>query len=107
MAPFEALYLWRYKSPIGWFEIDEATVVGSDLVLDTLEKVQLIRERLKIAQSRQKSYANMRRKDLEFGIGDFVYFKISPMKGVKDSTSRENSIPDILVLIGFSIASIR
>ncbi|WMV09889.1 hypothetical protein MTR67_003274 [Solanum verrucosum] len=55
MAPFEALYGRRRRSPVGWFEV---------------------------AQSRQKSYAYARRWDLEFEIGDWVYLKISPMKGV-------------------------
>ena len=57
--------------------------MGPDLVFNTLEKVQLIRERLRAAQNWQKSYADVRRKDLKFEIGDHVYLKISPMKGVK------------------------
>ena len=48
-----------------------------------MEKVKLIRERLKTAQSRQKSCADVRRRDLEFEVGDLVYLKISPMRGVK------------------------
>ena len=54
-----------------------------DLVFDALEKVQLIRERLRADQSRHKSYADVCRKDLEFKVNDYVYLKISPMKGVK------------------------
>ena len=46
MAPFEALYGRRCRSPIGWFEVSEASIIGPDLVFDALEKVQLIRERL-------------------------------------------------------------
>lgn len=83
MALFEALYGRRYRYPIGSFEVGEAIVVGPDLVVDTLEKVQFIRKRLKIAQSQQKSYTDVSRKDLEFNIGDYVYLKISSMKGVK------------------------
>ena len=56
--------------------------MGPDLVMDALEKVRMIRERLKTAQSRQKSYADVRRRDLEFKVGDWVYLKVSPMKGV-------------------------
>ena len=56
--------------------------LGPDLVMDALEKVRLIRERLKIAQSRQKSYSNVWRKDLEYKVCDWVYLKVSPMKGV-------------------------
>lgn len=57
-------------------------LMGQDLVMEALEKVRMIRERLKMAQSHQKSYANVRRRDLEFKIGDWVYLKVSPMKGV-------------------------
>ena len=52
MASFEALYGRRCRSPIGWFEVSEASIIGLDLVCDALEKVQLIRERLRAAQSR-------------------------------------------------------
>lgn len=54
-----------------------------DTMFEAMEKVKLIRERLKIAQSRQKSYADMRKRDLNFEVGDFVYLKISPIKEVK------------------------
>ena len=57
-------------------------MLGPDLVIYTLEKVKVIRDRLKTAQSRQKSYADHRRRDLEFEVNDFVYLKVSPMKGV-------------------------
>lgn len=83
MAPFEALYGRKCRSPIGWFEVGEAAVSGPDSVFEAMEKVKLIRERLKTAQSRQKSYADVRRRDLEFEVGDLVYLKISPMRGVK------------------------
>ncbi|KAL3363282.1 hypothetical protein AABB24_012529 [Solanum stoloniferum] len=82
MAPFEALYGRSGRSLMGWFEVGEFSLIGHDLVYDAIEKFRLIRERLKTAQSRQKSYADNRRRDLEFEIGDWVYLKISPMKGV-------------------------
>ncbi|KAH0707222.1 hypothetical protein KY290_011779 [Solanum tuberosum] len=69
-------------SPIGWFEVGEAALIGPDSVHEAMEKVQLIKDRLKTAQSRQKSYADVRRRDLEFEIDDWVYLKVSPMKGV-------------------------
>ena len=56
MAPYEALYGRRCRSLVGWFEVGEATLIGLDSVLYAMEKVQLIRDRLKTAQSRQKSY---------------------------------------------------
>ena len=82
IAPFEALYGRKCRSPIGWFEVGEIALIGQDLVFDAMKKVRLIRERLKSAQSRQKSYSDNRRKDNEFEVNDWVYLKISPMKGV-------------------------
>ncbi|KAH0728122.1 hypothetical protein KY284_003987 [Solanum tuberosum] len=82
MAPFEALYGRRCRSPIGWFEVGEVALLGPDLVMEALEKVMMIREKLKMAQSRQKSYADVRRRALEFRVGDWVYLNVSPMKGV-------------------------
>ncbi|WMV31865.1 hypothetical protein MTR67_025250 [Solanum verrucosum] len=82
MAPYEALYGRRCRSPIGWFEVGEAQLIGPDLVHQAMEKVKVIQERLKTAQSRQKSYTDVRRRALEFEIDDWVYLKVSPMKGV-------------------------
>jgi len=82
MAPFEALYGRRCRSLVGWFEVSEFAVIGPELVYEFIEQVRLIRARLKTAQSRQKSYADVRKRDQEFEIGDWVYLKISPMKGV-------------------------
>ncbi|KAF3654575.1 hypothetical protein FXO37_16420 [Capsicum annuum] len=73
MASFEDLYGRRCRSPVGWFEVSKASVIGPDLVFDTLEKFQLIRERLRAAQSRHKSYADVHRKDLELEVSDYVY----------------------------------
>ncbi|XP_070017437.1 uncharacterized protein [Nicotiana sylvestris] len=72
MAPFEALYGRRCRSPIGWFEVGEAELIGPDLMYQAMEKVKIIKERLKTAQSRQKSYSNIRRRDLECKEDDWV-----------------------------------
>ncbi|KAH0729882.1 hypothetical protein KY289_001070 [Solanum tuberosum] len=64
-----------------WFEVGETRLIGPDLVHQAREKVKIIQERLKIAQSRQKSYTDVRRRDLNFEADDWVYLKISPMKG--------------------------
>ncbi|KAH0709559.1 hypothetical protein KY284_010986 [Solanum tuberosum] len=82
MAPYDALYGRRRRSPVGWFEVGEAALIGPDSVLDGMEKVQLIRDRLKTALSRQKSYADVRRRELEFQVDDWVFLEVSPMKGV-------------------------
>jgi len=82
MAPFEALYGRRCRSPIGWFEVGEAKLVGPELIQDAIDKVKLIRDRLVTAQSRQKSYSDKRRRPLEFTVGEHVFLRVSPMKGV-------------------------
>ena len=82
MAPFEALYGRKCRSPIYWDEVGERKLLGPELVQITTEKIKLIRERLRTAQSRQKNYADRRRRDLEFQVGDYVFLKVSPWKGV-------------------------
>ncbi|XP_059285214.1 uncharacterized protein LOC132038578 [Lycium ferocissimum] len=82
MAPYEALYGRRCRSPIRWFEPTKVELLGPDSVHKVIEKVNLIMQRLKTAQSRQKSYKDMRRRELKFAVGDKVFLKVSPMKGV-------------------------
>ena len=66
MAPFEALYGRRCRSPSGWFDAFEVRPWGTDLLRESLDKVKLIQDRLLMAQSRQKSYADRKVRDLEF-----------------------------------------
>ncbi|KAK9070290.1 hypothetical protein SSX86_010690 [Deinandra increscens subsp. villosa] len=82
MAPFEALYGRKCRSPVCWAEVGESQITGPDLILETTKKIFLIRERLKAARSRQNSYADERRKPLEFQVGDSVLLKVSPWKGI-------------------------
>ncbi|KAK6123664.1 hypothetical protein DH2020_042592 [Rehmannia glutinosa] len=88
MAPYEALYGRRCRSPIHWHEVGEKKQIESEhiektnFVQETTEAVKVIRKRIEIAQSRQKSYADVRRRPLEFSVGDFVFIKVSPMKGI-------------------------
>ncbi|XP_057464990.1 uncharacterized protein LOC130754761 [Actinidia eriantha] len=82
MAPFEALYGRKCRSPSCWTEVGEAEIIGPDIVLETTEKIKMIQDRLKVAQDRQKSYADANRRELEFQEGDWVFLKVSPMKGV-------------------------
>ncbi|XP_047269389.1 uncharacterized protein LOC124899222 [Capsicum annuum] len=82
MAPFEPLYGRRYRSPIGWYKEGEMQIFGPDLVHQVMEDVKIIRERLNIAQSRHKSYANVRKRDLKFEVGDWIFLRVSPMKRV-------------------------
>ena len=82
MAPFEALYGKCCRSPVCWGEVGEQRLMGPELVQSTNEAIQKIRSRMHTAQSRQKSYADVRRKDLEFEVGDKVFLKVAPMRGV-------------------------
>ena len=83
MAPFEALYGRRCRTPFNWSEAGEMNFFGPDIVNEVEEQVQLIQKNLKAAQSRQKSYADKKRQAISFQVGDHVYLRVSPMKGVQ------------------------
>ena len=82
MAPYEALYGRRCRTPMCWTELNEHKVIDLDIVKDTETKVQVIQQRLKIASDRQKSYADLKRKDIEYEVGDKVFLKVSPLRKV-------------------------
>ena len=82
MAPYEALYGRPCRSPSYWLSVGVRGVLGPKIMQETSEKIGLIREWLLMAQSRQKSYADQRRRPLEFDVGDFVFLKVSPKKGI-------------------------
>jgi hypothetical protein len=73
IAPFEALYGCRCRNPLDWSQTGEHKIFGLDLVTEAEEKVKTIQNNLKAAQARQKSYADIRRRPLQFQVGDFVY----------------------------------
>ena len=83
MAPYEALYRRPCRSPLCWTNVGETALIGPDYVQETTEKIKVIRQRLLTAQSRQKSYADRRTKPLKFDVGDNVFLKVSPRKGIK------------------------
>ena len=82
MEPYEALYGRPCRSPLCWIEVGESSITSPNLIRDTSEKVSLIRQRLLIAQSQQKSYADVRRRPLEFEVGDHDFLKVIPKRGV-------------------------
>ena len=82
MPPYEAVYGRPCRSSLCWTEVGESSITGPDMIRDTSEKVSLIRQRLLTAQSRQKSYAYVRRRPLEFEVGDHVFLKVMPKRGV-------------------------
>ncbi|GKB05638.1 putative reverse transcriptase domain-containing protein [Tanacetum coccineum] len=81
-APYEALYGQKCRSPVCWAEVGEAQLTGPELIQETTEKIVLIKQRMQAAQDRQKSYADRKRKPMEFEVGDRVMLKVSPWKGV-------------------------
>ena len=83
MAPFEALYGRKCTTPLLWSGLGERNFFGPDIIQEAEEKVRLIKDRLKIAQSRRKSYADNKRRDVSYESGDRVYHRVSPLRGVK------------------------
>ncbi|GKE38713.1 putative reverse transcriptase domain-containing protein [Tanacetum coccineum] len=81
-APFEALYGQKCRSPVCWAEVGDAQLTGHAIIHETTEKIVQMKSRIQAARDRQKSYANIRRKPLEFQISDRVMIKFSPWKGV-------------------------
>ncbi|GJR38610.1 putative reverse transcriptase domain-containing protein [Tanacetum coccineum] len=81
-TPFEALYGRKCRSPVCWAKVGDARLTGPELVHETTEKIVQIKHRMQAARDRQKSYADVRRKPLEFQVGDRVMLKVSPWKGV-------------------------
>ncbi|GAU36214.1 hypothetical protein TSUD_363690 [Trifolium subterraneum] len=82
MAPFEALYGRRCRTPLCWYESGETVVLGPDIVQETTEKIIMIQEKMKASQSRQKSYHDKKRKDVEFQEGDHVFLRVTSTTGV-------------------------
>ena len=82
MAPYEALYERKCRSPLHSHEVGERKFLGPKLVERTSAAVEKIQSRMKTAQSKQKSYVDVRRRPLEFEVGDHVFLKVTPMKGV-------------------------
>ncbi|KAG8474462.1 hypothetical protein CXB51_031417 [Gossypium anomalum] len=82
MAPYEALYGRKCRTLLFWTELSESKIFGVDLIKDAEQKVLIISESLKATSDRQKSYADLKRKDIEYRIGDKVFLKVSPWKKV-------------------------
>jgi hypothetical protein len=83
MSPFEALYGRKCRTPLYWSETGERQLFGADIIREVEKQVQIIIENLRIALSRQKSYADGKRRDVVFQEGDYVYLKVSPIRGLR------------------------
>ncbi|XP_017632155.1 uncharacterized protein LOC108474670 [Gossypium arboreum] len=78
MTPYEALYCRRCRTPTCWTELGQRRVLGLELISDTEDKVRLIQDQLKVAFDRQKSYANLKHKEIEYFAVDLVFLKVLP-----------------------------
>jgi hypothetical protein len=83
MSPFEALYGRNCRTPLHWDQPDERHVFGLDILLEAEENIIMVQENMKAAQSRQRSYADTRRRELSFEVGVYVYLKVSPIRKIK------------------------
>jgi len=93
MAPFEALYGRKCRTPLNWVESEERRYYGIDFVNEAEQQVRTIQQHMEAAQARKKSYADKRRKLIEYAVGDHVYIKVSPMKGVQRFGVKRNLAP--------------
>jgi hypothetical protein len=96
MAPFEMLYGRRCQTLLFWNETGEWKVFRPDILEEAEKQVHMVRENLCVAQSRQKCYANYRRRELIFEVGDYVYLKVSPMRGLRRFKVRGKLAPRFL-----------
>ena len=93
MAPYEALYGRKCRTPLCWADSGENLALGPDIVQQTTDKVRLIQDRMRTAQSRQKSYHDRRRKDLEFEVGDHVFWRVTLWTRVGKALKSRKFIP--------------
>ncbi|GJT16712.1 putative reverse transcriptase domain-containing protein [Tanacetum coccineum] len=80
VAPFEALYGRKCRSPMCWAEVGQVQLTGPELLQETTDKIIQIKQRMQVAHDRQKSYADLKRKPMEFQVGDKVMLKVLPWK---------------------------
>jgi hypothetical protein len=95
MLPFEALYGRKCRTPLMWSEVGERALVGPALIKEAEERVAVIREKLKAAQSRQKSYVDKKRREASFNPGDFAYLKVSPIRGTRRFSGAQKVGPSV------------
>ncbi|XP_070045126.1 uncharacterized protein [Nicotiana tomentosiformis] len=100
MATYEALYGRRWCSLIGWFEPGKARLLGTDLVRDALENVKLIQEQLHTIHFRQKSYADWKARDVAYMVGQTLFLRVTPMKGVMRFGKKDKLSPSMVQLDG-------
>ncbi|XP_022008279.1 uncharacterized protein LOC110907608 [Helianthus annuus] len=82
MAPYKMLYGRKCRTPVCWREVGQRVLASKDVIAEMNEKIDMVRSRIKAAQDRQKSYADRRRRPIEFQVGDYVLLKVAPSKGI-------------------------
>ena len=93
MAPYEALYGRRCRTLVCWTGLNEHKVISLDIVKDTEEKFQVIRQRLKVSSDQQKSYVDLKNKDIESEVGGKLFRKVSPWRKVLRFGKKMKLIP--------------
>jgi hypothetical protein len=96
MAPFEMLCGRRCQTPLFWSETRERKVFGPDILQEAEKQACMVRENPRVAQLRQRSYVDLRRRELSFEVGDFIYLKVSPMRGLRHFKVRGKLAPRII-----------
>jgi hypothetical protein len=96
MAPFEALYGRKCRTPLFWNQTGESELFGPEIIKKAERKVEIIREDLKIAQSRQKSYADPKRREVVFEVGDYAYHRVSPIRSLRRFSIRGKLSPHFI-----------
>ena len=96
MSPFEALYGRKCRTPLNWTETGDGKVFGPDILLEAEKQVKFIQDRLKMAQSRQKSYADNKRRDVNFQTDNYVYLRVTALKEHNGLMLKGNSSQGIL-----------
>ena len=96
MVPYEALYGRKCQTPLCWYQDSESMIVSPEMVQQTTEKVKLIRERMKIAQSRQKSYVDHGRRPLEFEVKEHVFLRVTQTTGVGRAIKSKKLTPKFI-----------
>ena len=96
MTPYEALYGRKCRTPLCWYQDGEAMLVGPELLEQTIEKVRMVRARMQASQSRQKVYADCRRRPLEFVAGDHVFLRVTRTTGVGKALRLRNLSPRVV-----------
>nr|AAC26240.1 contains similarity to reverse transcriptases (PFam: rvt.hmm, score: 116.22) [Arabidopsis thaliana] len=93
MTPFETLYGRPCRTPLCWTQVGERSIYGADYVQETLERIRVLKLNMKEAQDRKRSYADKRRRELEFEVGDRVYLKMAMLRGPNRSISETKLSP--------------